>query len=202
MGQNSKKRRDAKRRRQSVERSGRSDRPNVSAVSIPTLGENREVEEDTLHMLIACYGQLPRHPDCPGPLLIHRDGAFECHGPNCPGGTVVYHGEDALAPCGYQGIPTIHACGRCAQHAESPGDLEFECSGVRIDHFDGVQECSRGDACLGPDAFHASFRSCGWSEPCPRPECKEAEPVRRGWDRALTRRRGRPGTAPDVPPWP
>src|SRR5262249_19536572 len=121
MGRNSKRRRDEKRRRlaRHVEAVARSQHRSSGQVSI--LGAGRETEQDTVMMLASLYGGMPDEPECYGPLLVHLDGVFECHGEGCPGGTTIYHGEDALAPCGYRGISTMHACHRCAPLAESPG---------------------------------------------------------------------------------
>jgi hypothetical protein len=71
-------------------------------------------ERSAVDFLRIVHSRLAPGPSCPGPLLTHEDGAFECHG-TCRDGTDVHHDEDALAPCGYHAIPTRHSCPRCAR---------------------------------------------------------------------------------------
>jgi len=115
VGQNSKKRRDAKKRRQHrpAERSESQGIPIVPLSGTQLLNDNQGDERSTVVFLAMQYGQLPREPSCDGPVLIHQDGTFECHG-TCEGATTVFHDDDALAPCGYNSIPTRTACVRCA----------------------------------------------------------------------------------------
>jgi hypothetical protein len=168
VGRNSKRKRDERRRREATRRSAQ---PSATPLQVVSLGEGREAEERTLIMVAEAYLTMPREPSCDGPVLIHQDGAIECHGAGCPGAMAIFHGDDAVAPCGYQAIPTRHACRRCVAVAESPSDIEFECSGTRIEHADGTYECRRGDACLDPEQLHPSFQSCGWQTPCRRESC-------------------------------
>jgi hypothetical protein len=125
-------------------------------------------------MIAAATGSLAPHPACPGPLLVHADGAFECHGADCPGATVIFHGEDVIEPCSrHPGIRTLHACPRCLTHSWGAGLAEHTCTGQQIEHDDGTLECTAGDACLGPDAIHMSSCSCRMLGPCPR-DCQAA----------------------------
>jgi hypothetical protein len=55
--------------------------------SIPeTVGD---AELASVEMIATAMGGLLSHPACPGPLLIHVDGAFECHGTDCPGAMAI-----------------------------------------------------------------------------------------------------------------
>lgn len=115
MGQNSKQRRDAKKRRQH-QVAKRPDLPRGSVIPFArpeALGEDQGDEQSTVQFLATIYMQLSREPSCDGPVLIHNDGTFECHG-TCEGATKTFHDDDALAPCGYGSIPTRTACARCA----------------------------------------------------------------------------------------
>lgn len=62
-------------------------------------------------------GRLPSRPSCPAPLLIHADGTFECHGPDCPGACNIFHSDRIVGSCAsYAEIRTLHACLRCLTH--------------------------------------------------------------------------------------
>jgi hypothetical protein len=76
----------------------RSARPqSMFPASIPeTVGD---AELASVEMIATAMGGLLSHPACPGPLLIHVDGAFECHGTGCPGAMAIFHGDDVLEPC-------------------------------------------------------------------------------------------------------
>jgi hypothetical protein len=107
LGQNSKQRRDAKKRRDLR-------RPTtVRRMTDNSIAEAPGDGHSTVAFLASTYGRLPQVPECSGPVLIHVDGSFECHG-TCEGATSVYHGEDALAPCGFKSLPTRRACTRCS----------------------------------------------------------------------------------------
>lgn len=129
----------------------------------------------TIEMLATNYLSMDTAavPHCAGPLLVHEDGAFECHGPDCPGGMVAFHDADAVEPCRNAGaleVDVNHACPSCAQYAsgEVLQLLDSSCSGIEIEHQDGETSCSLGADCVGPDAFHASGQSCGMFVPCQR----------------------------------
>ncbi|MFV2116538.1 hypothetical protein ACFHW0_30020 [Micromonospora sp. LOL_025] len=133
-----------------------------------------DAELSTVQFLAVAMGRVPRQPVCSGPLLVHADGAFECHGDGCPGETVVFHHEDIIDPCSRQPqIQTGHACQRCVAHSENAALIGPSCTGVEIEHDDGTTECSEGDACVGADELHGSGRSCRVFGPCPR-DCQPA----------------------------
>src|SRR5262245_33894483 len=71
-------------------------------------------EISAVMFLADLWVSMPQRPACEGPVLVHEDGSFECHGPDCPGATAVFHGEDAIENCSYQGLTTWSPCGRCA----------------------------------------------------------------------------------------
>jgi hypothetical protein len=128
-----------------------------------------DAELAAVEMIATAMGNVPPRPACPGPLLVHVDGAFECHGADCPGGTVIFHSDDVVEPCAsHPGIRTLHACPRCLTHSEGAGVAEHTCAGQQIEHDDGTIECTAGDACLGEHALHMSSRSCRLLGPCPR----------------------------------
>lgn len=49
--------------------------------------------------LAGLWVSMPQRPACEGPVLVHEDGSFECHGPGCQGATAAFHGEDAIENC-------------------------------------------------------------------------------------------------------
>jgi hypothetical protein len=112
VGRNSKQRRDAKKRprQQVAHRPGGTTPAGTTATGI--LGEGRAEEESTLLLLATAYQELPEHPSCDGPILIHQDGTFECQG-TCENALKIFHDEDSVAPCGYEEFPTRHSCPRC-----------------------------------------------------------------------------------------
>ncbi|HCT80759.1 MAG TPA: hypothetical protein DGT23_30170 [Micromonosporaceae bacterium] len=133
-----------------------------------------DAELSTVQLIAAKVGGLPLEPSCPGPLLVHADGAFECHGPDCPGATAVFHSDDVLDPCQrHPEIRTMHACTRCAINSDSAAMLEHVCSGQQIEHDDGTFDCTAGEKCLGVDEFHVSSASCRMFGPC----TKQCEPL-------------------------
>jgi hypothetical protein len=132
-------------------------------------GSMTDAELTAVEMIAMAMGKLPLQPSRPGPLLIHADGTFECHGPQCPGGMVVFHSDDVLEPCVRNPqIRTRHACPRCFTHSSEPALVEHACTGQLIEHDDGQVECTAGDACLGRHAIHMSRRSCRMFGPCAR----------------------------------
>lgn len=129
-------------------------------------------ELTTVQMIAAAMGSLPEQPACSGPVLVHADGAFECHGTvdgeDCPGVMAVFHGDDALDPCQTRpGIRTLHACPRCLTHSDGAELAEHTCTGQLVEHDDGTTDCTAGEKCLGADALHMSSRSCRFAGPCP-----------------------------------
>jgi hypothetical protein len=82
-----------------------------------------DAEFETIQMIATRMGSLPETPECPGPLLVHADGAFECHGDACPGGMVMFHSDDIVDPCSiHREIQTRHACERCRSHSDDELD--------------------------------------------------------------------------------
>lgn len=119
-------------------------------------------------------GHVPTRPACGGLLLVHADGAFECHGDGCPGAMVIFHSDDVVESCAlHPEIRTRHACSRCLMHSQGAGLAEHTCTGQRIEHDDGTVDCTAGDVCLGGQAIHMSSRSCRMLGPYPR-NCQPA----------------------------
>lgn len=144
-----------------------------------------DAEPTTVQMIAAAMGGLPEQPACPGPVVVHADGAFECHGTvsgvvgrrALPRRHGVLHGDDTLDPCQTRPeIRTRHACPRCLTHSDGAGLAEYTCTSQLIEHDDGTTDCSTGGACLGPDALHMSASSCRFSDPCPR-NCQPGNPA-------------------------
>src|SRR6266542_2477043 len=72
-------------------------------------------ELNTAHFLELVAELLPDAPACPGPMLVHADGSFECHGRGCPGGIAARHLPAVVHPCQDQPhIAPYVACERCA----------------------------------------------------------------------------------------
>ena len=141
---------------------------------VPGPGSVTEAELATVEMIAVAMGSVASQPACPGPLLVHHDGAFECHGAGCPGGLAIFHSDDVVEPCGRQaGIRTRHACPRCMAHSDDAGLAGPACAGLQIQHDDGTAECTAGGACPGAQAIHMSSRSCRLLGPCPR-NCQPA----------------------------
>ncbi len=98
-------------------------------------------------MIAAAMGHVPAQPACPGPLLVHAEGAFECHSDGCPGAMVIFHSDDVVESSALRPeIRTWHACPRCLAHSEGAGLAEHTCAGQRIEHDDGRVECTVSDA--------------------------------------------------------
>src|SRR5262245_6871420 len=53
------------------------------------------------------------NPPCPGPVVVHADGAIECEG-GCAGVRFAYHGAGSTVACDVAGGSTSHSCTRCA----------------------------------------------------------------------------------------
>jgi hypothetical protein len=78
-------------------------------------GDSESTGEISAVMFLAgLWVSMPQQPACEGPVLVHEDGSFECHGPGCPGSTAAFHGEDAIENCRYRGLTTWSPCSRCA----------------------------------------------------------------------------------------
>jgi hypothetical protein len=89
---------------------------------IPETMTNAEL--DTVEFIALAMGRLPRQPSCPGPLVVHADGAMECHGADCPGAMVIFHEGDVVDPCQtHPEIHTRHACSRCRDHTDEQVDF-------------------------------------------------------------------------------
>jgi hypothetical protein len=141
---------------------------------VPIPGSATDAELAAVEMIATAMGHMPAGPACAGPLLVHADGAFECHGDGCPGVMAIFHSDDVVEPCAlHPGIRTLHACPRCLTHSEGAGLAEHTCTGQRIEHDDGTVDCTLGSACLGERATHVASRSCRMLGPCPR-NCQPA----------------------------
>ncbi len=61
----------------------------------------------------------PSDGQCPGPVIIHQDGAFECHGGACESAMAVWHeahnGGTRYCPGGVTDL--LNACPRCFEVA-------------------------------------------------------------------------------------
>lgn len=132
-------------------------------------GSLSDAELASVEMIAMAMGRLLPYPACPGPLLIHVDGAFECHGADCVGAMAIFHSDDVLEPCSrHSEIQTLHACPRCLTHSKGVALAEHTCTGQQIEHDDGAFDCTAGDGCLGEHALHMSSCSCRMFGPCPR----------------------------------
>lgn len=144
-----------------------------------TIEDRTDAECSTVGFLARTYTALekrdPNGPACGGPLLIHVDGSFQCTA-GCPGGTKVVHVPEALHFCDHADQLGIgadelgHVCPACTAPGSASGNARAwtVCTGTEIEHQDGTSTCTLGAACLGPDEFHASGRTCGLLEPCGR----------------------------------
>jgi hypothetical protein len=54
----------------------------------------------------------PKNPPCPGPIVVHGDGAIECEG-SCEGIRHAYHGPGSSVSCAVHGPSTSHRCVSC-----------------------------------------------------------------------------------------
>jgi len=54
----------------------------------------------------------PTNPSCPGPIVVHVDGSFECEG-GCEGVRHAYHGPGSTYACDVTAGSTSHQCSRC-----------------------------------------------------------------------------------------
>lgn len=73
-------------------------------------------EVSTAQFLDLVAELFPDRPACPGPVLVHADGSFECHGPACPSGTRAHHPADVVHACqDHPELTPYVACPRCAR---------------------------------------------------------------------------------------
>lgn len=91
-------------------------------VSIPP---GREAEASTIMMMDMAWSGLSRTPACAGPVLIHVEGSFECHG-TCSGdegrsAVKTWHDLDlAVWPCNATERPYVEEVGaRCPRCPEA-----------------------------------------------------------------------------------
>jgi hypothetical protein len=172
MGRNSKGKRDAK-KKAATRRSNQRQGSGAGFSGSPIGGFAGMSGEDTsVMMLISTWDSLdPADGKCPGPVILHEDGAFECHG-TCESAMAVWHeahnGGTRYCPGGITALR--NACPRCFEVAAvSPDRLDLaRCMGTQIDHQDGVTTCTEGEACPGDEVFHASGMSCSFFGPCER----------------------------------
>lgn len=174
MGRNSKGKRDAK-KKASARRSNQQLAAGGGGFPASAFGGfgGMSGEDTSVMMLTAKWDSLdPADGKCPGPVIIHEDGAFECHGGVCESAMAVWHeahnGGTRYCPGGVTDLR--NACPRCFEVAAvSPDRLDIpRCMGTQIDHEDDVTTCTEGDACPGEDVFHVSGMSCGFAGPCDR----------------------------------
>ena len=123
---------------------------------------NTARQTSTMTMVRMNTARQKSSPWCPGPVVVHETGAFECHGPGCEGTAFHRHEERVVQPCpaGQSELATV--CRRCVDDvtvaAGGPG--ASVCPGFEVDHEDGSVTCTEGAACLGDDALHTQGISC------------------------------------------
>jgi hypothetical protein len=176
VSRNSKRKRDAKvAKRERAPRQRTATRP--AAGHSPVLGSPAggmtAAEQVTVRMLTTAWVSRSGGQTCPGPVVVHQSGGFECHGPCSAGGVTsamnVWHPEDATEPCPGRVAALRGACPRCRHATPAFGyDHPPPCSGTEIDHDDGSHECTAGQACAGPDALHMTSMSCSFLSACGR----------------------------------
>lgn len=121
MGANSKKRRDAR------VKASRAARTRYEAHSrSPGVKPGRELEAETALLLAHAWDQLDEaEGSCAGPVLIHMDGSFECHGAcseaSDRSALLTRHDLlEAVWPCMAEGCPPVTEivapCPRCYAH--------------------------------------------------------------------------------------
>ena len=54
----------------------------------------------------------PANPRCPGPIVVHADGRFECEG-GCQGVRHAHHGPGKTYACDLRRGSTSYRCARC-----------------------------------------------------------------------------------------
>lgn len=172
MGRNSKGKRDAKKKaaaKRSNQHLGATG--GFPASAFPDFG-GMSAEDTSVTMLTSKWDSLdPAAGKCAGPVILHEDGAFECHG-TCDSAMAVWHeahnGGTRYCPGGVTDLR--NACPRCFEVAAvSPDRVDVpRCMGAQVDHQDGVTTCTEGAACPGDDVFHASGMSCSFFGPCER----------------------------------
>lgn len=171
MGKNSKAKRDAKKK---VSSKANAKRHAGNSVGFSDFGlpEGLSAADGSVRMLTSKWDALdPSDGVCPGPVILHEDGAFECHG-TCDSAMSVWHeshnGGTRYCPGGITDLR--NACPRCFEVASvSPDRMAIpRCMGKQLDHLDGVMTCTEGDACPGEDVFHATGMSCSFAGRCER----------------------------------
>jgi hypothetical protein len=105
--------------RRKMQRQHKQMRPRQALPEIVPAG--RELEAETIMMMDAAWSGLSRSPSCDGPILVHVDGSFECHG-DCNGGVhrsamKTWHDLDlAVWPCNATERPPVDEIGaRCSR---------------------------------------------------------------------------------------
>jgi hypothetical protein len=169
VGKNSKAKRDAKRRMSAKAYASRRSRDESQPFAGIPIGMT--AEDSSVFMLTAKWDSLdPAHDgSCPGPVILHEDGAFECHG-TCESAMSVWHeahnGGTRYCPGGIDNLR--NACPRCFGIAAGSADLipMSRCMGTELDHLDGTTTCTEGAACPGGDVVHVSGMSCSLAGPC------------------------------------
>lgn len=129
-----------------------------------------DAETSTLTMVRMNTARQTSASWCPGPVVVHETGAFECHGPGCEGTAFRRHKERVVQPCpaGQSELATV--CRRCVDDVTvaEGGPGANVCPGFEIDQEVGSVTCTEGAACLGGDALHAQGISCSLRpERCP-----------------------------------
>lgn len=171
MGRNSKGKRDAKKKAAAKAYTKRHSEGGLGAAALG-FPEGLTGEDSSVLMLTTAWDSMsPADGTCPGPVIIHEDGAFECHG-TCESAMTVWHeahnGGTRYCPGGVTDLRS--ACPRCFEVAAVSPDLVAggRCMGTQIDHEDGETTCTEGDACPGDDVWHATGMSCTFAGPCER----------------------------------
>jgi len=174
MGRNSKSKRDAKKKTTAKSYTKRlKSREMEGRASYPNLPMGLTAEDGSILMLTSKWDSLDPQRDgaCPGPVILHEDGGFECHG-TCESAMAVWHeahnGGTRYCPGGI--VDLRQACSRCfAVASVSPDLIQMpRCMGTQLDHHDGVTTCTEGDVCPGDEVFHAVMMSCSMAGPCAR----------------------------------
>jgi hypothetical protein len=72
--------------------------------------------------IIAGAAEMKRDlPECVGPIFLHVDGNFECHGAGCVAAAPVscldshFHGDDSVHPCSLAGDWGMRLRGLCVR---------------------------------------------------------------------------------------
>jgi hypothetical protein len=128
-----------------------------------------EPERTAVMMVQLATSQQGGGPSCPGPVVVHETGAFECRGPSCPGTAYRRHGPGVPRACPAGQSELATTCRRCVDDVTvfegAPGAAV--CPGMEVDHIDGSVTCTEGRLCLGAESLHAQGMTCSLlSEPC------------------------------------